>query len=64
VLRPAPIAVETARAERGLLQETVDAEGKTQVRDRFVVAADVDGRIDYLEDGKSTKGKEVEAFQL
>jgi HlyD family secretion protein len=57
VLRPTPIAVETAQVERGLLQETVNAEGKTRVRDRFVVAADVDGRIDRieLESGDSVK---------
>jgi HlyD family secretion protein len=48
LLRPAPIAVETARAARGPLRETVDAEGQTRVRDRYVVAAPVAGRVGRL----------------
>ena len=43
--RPAPIPVDLGRIERGELQVTVDAEGKTRVQDRFVVAAPVAGRL-------------------
>ena len=44
-LRPRPIAVETAKAARGVLEATVTAEGKTRIRDLFVVAAPVDGEL-------------------
>ncbi len=44
-LRPVPVNVETAKVDCGLLQTTIDAEGKTRVRDRFVVAAPVAGRL-------------------
>ena len=45
VFRPSPIPVDLGPVERGELQVTVDAEGKTRVQDRFVVAAPVDGRL-------------------
>ncbi len=48
-LRPTPIRVEVARVERGPLQVTIDAEGKTRVRDRFVVAAPVTGKLARIE---------------
>jgi HlyD family secretion protein len=44
-LRPSPIRVEVARVRRGPMRVTVDAEGKTRARDRFVVAAPVSGRL-------------------
>jgi HlyD family secretion protein len=47
-LRPAPIAVETARVNRGPLRETIDEEGWTRVQDRYVVAAPVAGRVARL----------------
>jgi len=43
--RPAPIRVDMGQVQRGELQVTVDAEGKTRVRDRFVIAAGVDGHL-------------------
>ncbi|MGH7964179.1 MAG: efflux RND transporter periplasmic adaptor subunit [Candidatus Binatia bacterium] len=49
VLRPEPIPVDVARVERGRLQVTIDEEGETRVRDRFVVAAPVGGRTDRIE---------------
>ena len=45
VFRPAPTRVDLVTVERENLQVTVDAEGKTRVEDRFVVAAPVDGRL-------------------
>ena len=45
VLRPSPARVDFVTIERGELEVTVDAEGKTRVRDRFVVSAPVDGRL-------------------
>jgi HlyD family secretion protein len=49
VLRPRPLTVEAARAMRGPLQVTVDEEGETRVRDRYVVAAPVAGRVSRIE---------------
>jgi HlyD family secretion protein len=45
LLRPAPLSVETALVIRGPLQETVEEEGETRVRDRYIVAAPVAGRV-------------------
>lgn len=44
-LRPAPTRVDTAKAARGPMQVTVDGEGKTRVRDRYVVATPVAGHL-------------------
>jgi HlyD family secretion protein len=44
-MRPAPLEVETARVARGPLRVTVDEDGVTRVRDRFVIAAPVAGRL-------------------
>ncbi|HWP53494.1 MAG TPA: efflux RND transporter periplasmic adaptor subunit [Pyrinomonadaceae bacterium] len=44
-LRPQPARVDTANAVRGPLQITVDGEGRTRVRDRYVVASPVPGRL-------------------
>ncbi len=48
-LRPEPVPVELGRAERGPVVVTVDEEGKTRVKDRFVVSAPVAGRLLRLE---------------
>jgi HlyD family secretion protein len=48
VLRPHPIVVETATVTRGGLTATVTAEGKTRVRNLFVVAAPVDGELERI----------------
>ena len=45
LLRPTPIRVDTAKASRGPMQVTVGGEGKTRVRDRYVVATPVAGRL-------------------
>jgi HlyD family secretion protein len=44
-LQPAPARVDTAKASRGPMQVTVDGEGKTRVRDRYVVATPVAGQL-------------------
>ncbi|HEU5260239.1 MAG TPA: efflux RND transporter periplasmic adaptor subunit [Gemmatimonadales bacterium] len=49
LLRPAPLSVDTARVARGPLQVTVDEEGETRVRDRYVVSAPVAGRVARIE---------------
>lgn len=46
--RPAPLQVDTGKVERGTLQVTVDAEGKTRVHDRYVITAPADGHLDRI----------------
>lgn len=48
VLRPAPVRVAVAPVQRGRLQVTVEEQGRTRVRDRFVVAAPIAGRVARL----------------
>lgn len=46
--RPRPIEVEAAAVTRGPLRVTVDEEGETRVRPRFVVAAPVSGQLQRI----------------
>lgn len=46
---PKPVPVELARIEKGILKVTIDEQGKTRARDRYVVAAPVTGRLTRLE---------------
>ncbi len=48
-LRPTPIAVDLGTVEQGTLWVTVDAEGKTRVQDRYMIAAPVAGRLARIE---------------
>lgn len=47
-LRPRPIAVEMAAVTRGPLTATVGGEGRTRVKDLFVVSAPVDGQLQRI----------------
>ncbi len=47
-LWPEAVAVDVAHAERGPLLVTIDEEGETRVRERFVVSAPVAGRIQRI----------------
>jgi HlyD family secretion protein len=47
-LQPAPTNVEAAQVSRGALRVTVEAEGKTRVHDRFVIAAPIAGKISRI----------------
>lgn len=44
-LRPSPTAVDLAQVERGPLRVTLDEEGETRVRERFVVSAPFPARV-------------------
>jgi HlyD family secretion protein len=44
-LRPHPVPVETAVASRGTLIVTVDEDGRTRVKDRYVVSAPLAGSV-------------------
>lgn len=48
-LWPSAVAVDVAAVSRGPLAVTIDEEGRTRVRDRFVVTAPVTGRILRIE---------------
>lgn len=48
-LRPQPVAVDLATVARGDLRLTVEDEGQTRVRERFVVSAPVAGRLLRIE---------------
>jgi HlyD family secretion protein len=48
-LQPAAVPVDVASAERGSLLITVDEEGETRVRNRYVVSAPVPGRMRRIE---------------
>jgi HlyD family secretion protein len=48
-LWPTAVDVDIARAVQGPMQVTIDEEGETRVRDRFVVSAPVAGRVERIE---------------
>lgn len=60
-LRPKPQVVDLVPATRGPLRETVAEQGETRVRDRFVVAAPITGRLARarLRAGDSVRAGEV-----
>jgi HlyD family secretion protein len=47
--RPQPVPVDLAAVERGTLRVTIDEEGITRVRERYVVSAPVAGRLQRVE---------------
>jgi HlyD family secretion protein len=46
---PEPVEVDTVLVERGAMRVTVDEDGETRVRDRFVIAAPVTGHLQRIE---------------
>jgi HlyD family secretion protein len=62
-LRPQPVAVETAEVVRGVFEQVVSDDGKTRVRDRFVVAAPLAGQLErvQLEVGDPVKQGQIVA---
>lgn len=62
-VRPEPVAVQTAVVDRGPVRVTVDEDGETRVRDRYVVSAPITGRLERLrcEAGDSVRAGEVVA---
>lgn len=59
---PKPVAVDVAQAKRGPLRITVEEEGRTRVKERFVVSAPVAGylrRIDLKPGDHVAKGRPV-----
>ncbi|MEJ2540545.1 MAG: efflux RND transporter periplasmic adaptor subunit [Gemmatimonadota bacterium] len=60
-LRPEAVSVQTGVVDRGPLRVTVDEDGETRVRDRYLVSAPVTGRMERLtcEAGDSVTEGEV-----
>jgi HlyD family secretion protein len=46
---PESIEVNAAKVERGPMQVTLDEDGETRIRDKFVVSAPVAGRLQRIE---------------
>jgi HlyD family secretion protein len=63
-LQPQPIAVETALVARGPFEQTIVDDGKTRVRDRYVIAAPLAGRVERirLEPGDAVRQGQVVAL--
>ena len=63
-LQPRPVAVETAAVTRGAFEQAVSDDGKTRVRERYVVSAPLAGRIERiaLEAGDAVKQGQVVAL--
>src|SRR5688572_4186914 len=47
--RPQPVPVDVAIAQRGTLRVTIDEEGVTRVRERYLVSAPVAGRMQRMQ---------------
>jgi HlyD family secretion protein len=63
-LQPRPVAVETAAVQRGPFEQTIVDDGKTRVRDRYVIAAPLAGRVARiaLEPGDRVRQDQVVAL--
>jgi HlyD family secretion protein len=48
-LRPQPVAVELAQVTQGPFEQAIADDGKTRVRDRYVIAAPLAGRVERLQ---------------
>ena len=59
--RPKPLTVDAVTVTRGPLESTVDADGRTRVRERYVVVAPVAGRVEriMLREGDNIRTGEV-----
>lgn len=63
-LRPEPVAVEAAAVAEGPFEQTVVDDGKTRVRDRYVIAAPLAGSVERvrLEPGDAVRQGQVVAL--
>ena len=63
-LRPRPVAVETAPVARGPFELTVSDDGKTRVRERYVVSAPLAGRVERIALEEGDRVKQGQAIAL
>lgn len=61
--RPRPLPVDTAAITRRALETTIDADGRTRVRERYVVVAPVAGRLERVsrDEGSPVRAGDVVA---
>jgi HlyD family secretion protein len=62
-MRPKPLVVDTSTVVRRPLETTVDADGRTRVRERYVIVAPVSGRVERITrlEGSAVRAGEVVA---
>ncbi len=48
-LRPQPVLIDVAVVKKGLLEVTIDEDGVTRIRDRYVVSTPLTGRLQRIE---------------
>jgi len=48
ILMPQPILVETAKVQTSHFEDTIEEDGRTRVRDRYLVSAPLTGRVERL----------------
>jgi HlyD family secretion protein len=60
-LRPLPVEADLAKVTRGLVRETVDQDGKTRIREKYIVSAPLAGRLLRID---LDPGDEVQAGTL
>jgi len=60
LLRPAPVPVEIGTVTRGPLEQTVDEQAKTRIRDHYVVSAPLTGELERI---TLREGDEIAAGQ-
>jgi HlyD family secretion protein len=48
MLRPDPLVVDTGTVVQGALESTIEADGRTRVRERYTVVAPVTGRLERI----------------
>jgi HlyD family secretion protein len=63
-LQPRPITVETAAVTRGAFEITVSDDGKTRVRERYVVSAPLAGRVQRIELEEGDRVKQGQTVAL
>lgn len=64
--RPAPVEIDLGQVSRGALLVTVDHEGKTRIRERYVVSAPLTGRLQRITlfEGDEVKAGETFLAQI
>ena len=65
-LRPQPVRVDVARVTRGPIRVTIDEDGKTRIKERYVVSAPLAGRLLRInkDPGDTVKGSETRLATL
>jgi HlyD family secretion protein len=63
-LQPRPVTVETAVVARGAFELTVSDDGKTRVRERYVVSAPLAGRVERIALEEGDRVKQGQAIAL